>query len=56
VSDQHTIFSIASKLLAAAISEDEKVRLLGISISNFNEAEDPKASRQQQSGQLRLFP
>ncbi|PRY52818.1 DNA polymerase-4 [Arcticibacter pallidicorallinus] len=56
IADQATIFSVASKLLSSAISEDEKVRLLGISISNFNEAENPRALKQQQSGQLRLFP
>lgn len=56
IADQATIFSVASKLLSSAISEDEKVRLLGISISNFNEPENPKSVKQQQSGQLRLFP
>lgn len=56
VADQQTIYTIASKLLSATVSEEEKVRLLGISISNFNEPEDPKPAGQQQARQLRLFP
>lgn len=55
ISDQYTIYTIARNLLSSSISEEEKVRLLGISISNFNEPEEQKPDRQE-SRQLRLFP
>lgn len=54
ISDQHTIYTIAKELLFAAVSEEDNVRLLGISISNFNEPDYSKNERQQ-SRQLRLF-
>lgn len=56
VADQQTIYETASKLLATAVTEEERVRLLGISISNFNDPEPSKPLQQQQTGQLRLFP
>lgn len=54
VSDLDTICRIAKELLAAASIENAKVRLLGITLSNFYEAET-KQKFGKDSDQLRLF-
>ncbi|MGV3704677.1 MAG: DNA polymerase IV [Arcticibacter sp.] len=53
INDAQAIYSIATRLLEGSIDEDQRVRLLGISLSNFNE---PDLPRHAESGQLRLFP
>lgn len=53
-SDRDTILETAKKLLAATDLENKKVRLLGISISNFYE--NTKETRSTNSWQLELFP
>jgi DNA polymerase-4 len=54
VSDLETIFMTAKQLLLATEPEDKKIRLLGISLSNFGEAE-VKARVEKETGQLKLF-
>jgi DNA polymerase-4 len=55
VNDLETVSSTAKKLLAATNPDDVKVRLLGISLSNFNEV-TAKQKEQKPTDQLRLFP
>ena len=52
--DPETIASTAKSLLAATIVEDKKVRLLGISLSNFADAV-VKLKEEKPTDQLRLF-
>jgi DNA polymerase IV len=52
--DRQTITRIAKELLAAAGVEDKKVRLLGISVSNFGDA-SPKVMEDKAPYQLKLF-
>ena len=54
IADFETILETAKKLLAGSISEDAKVRLLGISLSNFGEP-GVKGIRKTESDQLDLF-
>ncbi len=54
VDDLETISSTAKRLLAATEPEDKKVRLLGISLSNFGEI-TVKEKIEMPSDQLRLF-
>ncbi len=55
VNDLETISAVAKRLLAATNPEDAEIRLLGISLSNFN---DPVARQieQRSTDQLSLFP
>jgi len=54
ISDLRTIVSTAKELLAGTFGEGQKIRLLGISISNFGEVQvRPKTERY--TGQLSLF-
>ena len=55
VNDLETICSIAKQLLAATNTEDKKIRLLGISISNFGGPET-KSREEKWPDQLKLFP
>jgi len=55
VNDLETIASIAKQLLAATGPEDKKIRLLGISLSNFGEPET-KFRAEKWPDQLKLFP
>jgi DNA polymerase-4 len=50
--DLHTISTTAKELLLATKPEGSKIRLLGISLSNFNE---PKPGNTQPPGQMALF-
>ena len=52
--DFHTIFETARHLLRASSMEDRKVRLLGISMSNFGEVEK-RQQEEKLSDQLSLF-
>jgi len=52
--DLETICATAKRLLAATDPDDKKVRLLGISLSNFNEP-TPKQKEEKPSDQL-MFP
>lgn len=52
VTDIETIIKTAKQLLAASDSEDKKVRLLGIGVSNFG---NPARKNQDETGQLQLF-
>jgi DNA polymerase-4 len=54
VNDLETIAAIAKKLLAATEPEDKKVRLLGISLSNFGEL-PVKVREELPTDQLKLF-
>ena len=54
VSDLETISLISKELLAATDTENSKIRLLGITLSNFNDAENKQKLRKD-SDQLRLF-
>ncbi|WP_160718120.1 DNA polymerase IV [Chitinophaga solisilvae] len=54
VGDLETIISTAKQLLAATWPEDKKIRLLGITLSNFGEAV-PGSDKQYNPGQLSLF-
>jgi DNA polymerase-4 len=54
VSDADAILATAKALLASTESYDQKVRLLGISISNFGQ-NPPKPNTDETSYQLRLF-
>lgn len=53
VGDFETILETAKKLLAGTITDDSKVRLLGISLSNFND--QIVKGRREESDQLDLF-
>jgi DNA polymerase-4 len=55
INDLETISSTAKRLLLATGIEDKKIRLLGISLSNFNEAV-PRQKEEKPSDQLSLFP
>ncbi len=55
VGDLKTIVDTAKSLLMSTDPVDQKIRLLGISLSNFGEAE-PKQKEERFTGQLRLFP
>src|SRR6202012_3961651 len=55
VNDLETISIIAKQLLAATDPDDKKIRLLGISLSNFHEPEN-KIREEKRSDQLKLFP
>jgi len=55
VNDSETISAAAKQLLAATSPEDKKVRLLGISLSNFSEPA-PKQKKEKLPDQLTLFP
>ncbi len=54
LNDLETISTAAKRLLAAAGTEDKKIRLLGISLSNFNEPE-VKRKDMKPTDQLSLF-
>jgi DNA polymerase-4 len=54
VSDLDTIIDTAWQLLESTDITDKKIRLLGISLSNFGDRPEPK-DLNRQSGQLRLF-
>jgi len=53
--DLETICATAKRLLAATTPEDTKIRLLGISLSNFGEVV-VRMKEEKQTDQLRLFP
>jgi DNA polymerase IV len=52
--DMETIFSVGAQLMSAALDDQDKIRLLGISVSNFGEALIPVADAHS-IGQLKLF-
>ncbi len=54
VNDFETIIETAKILLAGAITDESKVRLLGISLSNFGD-QTVKSNRKEESDQLDLF-
>jgi DNA polymerase-4 len=54
VNDLETITEIAKKLLLATAPDDKKIRLLGITLSNFGEIA-PKQKRNDHPDQLELF-
>lgn len=54
VGDYETILETAKKLLEGAITDEAKVRLLGISLSNFGD-QALKSNRKEESDQLDLF-
>src|ERR1700761_5283188 len=54
VSDVQTITEIAKKLLMATQPEGKRIRLLGVTLSNFGEV-PPKQSRNNYPDQLQLF-
>ncbi|WP_207420846.1 DNA polymerase IV [Desertivirga brevis] len=54
IDDLSTIASTAKELLSSTFSEDQKVRLLGISISGFPNPDG--GEKDALTGQLRLFP
>lgn len=53
--DRDTIYRTACGLLETAETGNKKVRLLGISVSNFESSAVPQASRGEQDDQLQLF-
>jgi DNA polymerase-4 len=54
--DFDTIFTTARQLLVATEPDDKKIRLLGISVSNFGHERHAAANaREEESDQLRLF-
>lgn len=55
ISDLETVNATAKKLLAATDPEDKKIRLLGISLSNFGDVA-VRAKEEKHTEQLRLFP
>ena len=55
LNDLETICATAKKLLAATEPEDKRIRLLGISLSNFGEV-TVKQKEEKPTDQLRLFP
>jgi DNA polymerase-4 len=54
VSDLETIRRVVKELLVATDTENARIRLLGITLSNFNETE-PKQKPEKNSDQLKLF-
>jgi DNA polymerase-4 len=54
VGDLETLSQVAKQLLAATNLDDVKIRLLGISVSNFGELQ-PKARKDGPAEQLKLF-
>lgn len=54
VGDFETILETAKSLLAGAITDEAKVRLLGISLSNFGD-QPLKGSKKEETDQLDLF-
>ncbi|RYZ55593.1 MAG: DNA polymerase IV [Sphingobacteriales bacterium] len=52
IADEETIAAVASELLCGAVREGERVRLLGISLSNFQSGAPPLSNV---NGQLELF-
>ncbi|WP_295673779.1 DNA polymerase IV [uncultured Mucilaginibacter sp.] len=54
LNDLDTVCATAKKLLVATGIEEKKIRLLGISLSNFNEAA-VKPKEERQTDQLKLF-
>jgi DNA polymerase-4 len=54
VGDLETLSQTAKQLLAATDTQDIKVRLLGISVSNFGELQ-PKPAKEDNAEQLKLF-
>jgi DNA polymerase-4 len=52
VSDRDTIASTAKKLMRAVFRDEDRIRLLGITLSNFA---DPVSGTGRANGQLRLF-
>jgi DNA polymerase-4 len=55
VNELEAISSISKQLLAATEPEDKKIRLLGITVSNFGEIE-AKQKTEKSTDQLKLFP
>jgi DNA polymerase-4 len=55
ISDLETIGTTAKRLLAATGIENVRIRLLGISLSNFNPPVPPKPKEDKPTDQLRLF-
>ena len=55
VDDLETILNISKQLLSATSPQDKKIRLLGISLSGFNDPINQK-KEEKTTGQLRLFP
>lgn len=55
IDDLDIILSTAKQLLQATDAPTQKVRLLGISLSNFYELELPKAGDKEANDQLKLF-
>ncbi|MEP6612830.1 MAG: DNA polymerase IV [Mucilaginibacter sp.] len=55
INDLETIRATAKRLLAATEPEDKRIRLLGISLSNFGEVL-VRAKEEKQTDQLSLFP
>lgn len=55
INDLETISTTAKRLLAASGIEDKRIRLLGISLSNFGEIA-LRAKEEKQTDQLSLFP
>jgi DNA polymerase IV len=53
--DFDTIFETAKQLLTATFPETKRIRLLGISLSNFGETQQFEKSDDDQTSQLRLF-
>ena len=53
-SDLETIIRISSQLMSAALDDQDKIRLLGISVSNFVEPLIP-LNESSEGGQLKLF-
>lgn len=53
-SDRDVLFRVAVQLMSAALNEEDKIRLLGISVSNFGEVLVP-VSQTNRFGQLKLF-
>ena len=54
VYDEETVLMVANELLLSSEPENKKIRLLGISLSNFNEPPNHVGGRD--NGQLSLFP
>jgi len=55
VNEREIISSISKQLLAATEPEDKKIRLLGITVSNFGEIA-VKQKTEKPTDQLKLFP
>ena len=55
VNDFETIIGIAKQLLMATDPEDRKIRLLGISISNFGSVQVRSIQDEEETDQLKLF-